>query len=119
MLESMQSECEYNKGLVRVYADRQTDITQSSQLVTVIIYIYMYILYGVSDDISGCYKHRGKLNLSCSGYNYCQYFVLINKLRSIRSHSDLFLLLISKMAVFDTHDRYYNNKETKSADLIA
>ena len=45
----------------------QTDVTKSTQLVTLIINI-LYILYRIFDVSSGSYKYHDKLNIPCSGY---------------------------------------------------
>ena len=58
------------EGLVRIYADEQTDMAKSNQLVTLITYIHIYFVG--SPFPFGCYKLRGKLNIPCAGYKNSQ-----------------------------------------------
>ena len=57
------------EGLVRICTHSHTGMAKSTQLVTLIIYIYTYIYFiGSPTFPSGCYKLRGKLNIPCSEY---------------------------------------------------
>ena len=62
-----QSDSLKTQGLVCIFTDRRMDMTKSTQLIMLIIYVHIYFIKSPAFP-SGHYKHRGKLNIPCSGY---------------------------------------------------